>query len=273
MIDFEFNGELLSEHGCALGYTDSSSSSSTEGGVSLTTVKNNDIDMLISRQYQNTLTKTFDIIKMSCISGGYDYFTDYDREYLLVWLSQPGFHEFRPIYDNSDIVDVLFFGMFTNITEIALCDKIIGYTVTFTTNAPYGFGYPVEGSVTLNSSNNNFEILNDSQEIGNLYFDEFKVKCGANGELILTNNQDESTRRTRITNCKANEVIDFDCKNKLITSSLSHDKLYNDYNYKWPRLYRDYLVTHNKFTLDTSKMASATITYKYYPIRKVGQIV
>lgn len=73
---------------------------------------------------------------------------------------------------------------------------------------------------------------------------------------------------TMVKNCVKGEKIVFDSENLIITSNVEHERLYNDFNYVYPRLFTDYRNSTN--TIETS--ISCAILVEYRPIRKVGVV-
>ena len=281
--DFEYNGELLSEHGCILGSVSNSYDTSVSLGSNLTlnTVKNNNIDMITSTEYPNPIKLTFDIVKASCKRDIGVEFSEFDVERLMVWLNRKGFYKFKPIYDydfehirRTDYMDLIFFGTFTDITALRIGGRTIGYSLTFTTNAPYGYAEKSITELDINPMHRELHIYNSSQELGYLYPDKVEIKCGTSGTISFKNLTDPAIDRvTEINNCITDEIITLDCKNRIITSNVEHKTLYNDFNYNFPRLVREYIETDNVIVIDTNLMPYMTVTYEYYPIRKVGVIV
>lgn len=280
--DFEYNGELLSEHGCIPGSVSNSYDTNISLGsnLSLNTVKNNNVEMVTYTEYPDSIKTTFDIIKASCRAEKDVEFSEFDVERLMIWLNRKGYYKFRPIYDyefshirKTDYMDLIFFGTFTDINALRIGGRTIGYSLTFTTNSPYGYAEKSITELNVDATHRELHIYNSSQELGYLYPDKVEIKCGTSGTISLRNLTDSEDRVTEIKNCVANEIITLDCKNRIITSNIEHKSLYNDFNYNFPRLIREYIETDNIVFIDTNLMSSMTITYEYYPIRKVGVIL
>ena len=80
---------------------------------------------------------------------------------------------------------------------------------------------------------------------------------------------DPNGRYTQVKNCSSGEILTFDCIHKIITSS-GHptQRLYNDFNYVFPRLMNTFDNSLNVFYVSRK----CEITINYNPIRKVGVI-
>ena len=113
-----------------------------------------------------------------------------------------------------------------------------------------------------------FSLYDESEELGAVYPKSFTVKVLTAGDLIIKNDMDDLSRYTEIKNCVANETLTFDCIHKVITSDKEHTKLYNDFNYVFPRLINEFSECMNQFYLTLN----STVVVDYNPIRKVGVI-
>ena len=185
---------------------------------------------------------------------------------LMRWLNRKEWCKFKPIYDDLSFPNVYFMGTFTEISTINKGGVVCGLALTFTTNAPFGFMEFEDNTFTVSSVNGTFTIYDESDELGNKYPDKVTIRMNNGGDFSLTNSLNERT--TTIKNCVANEVITLDCINKIITSSVSHERLYNDFNYVYPMLTNTDTDSKNVFTATLP----CVVTFEYKPIRKVGII-
>lgn len=270
--DFEFNGRLLSDFGCIPCYADSSNGStiSMDSSLSFEQVSNSQTFETYSLRpkYEENITRTFDIIKYSCGNGESEIFTITEADYIHNWLKQEKNKKFIPIYDKSDSDTIFYYGSFTQVEAIIPAGDIIGFKVTFTTNAPWGFVDDTLFNSETTAENLSFNFYNDSHKEGYLYPDSFEIECLSSGDFKLTNNIDKNND-VIIKSCLAGEKITIKCKEKIIESSIDHKALYNDFNYSYPRIVSDYDNEVNIFTTSIP----CKITIKYSPIRKVGIFV
>lgn len=279
MIDFIYNGESLSDYGCVPAFITSGSEDNFDlrSTKVLNTVKSNNINRLITTDFDETLTATFDIMKNTCASGGDLSFNDYEVYSIMSWLDRNKYFEFKPVLSDGNFYDVYFMGIFTSIQAVRISGKIVGFTLTLTTNAPYGFGNKVSINKVLNSSEPSLIVSNDSMERGSLYPTLFEITCKSDGTLKINNNKDlddnDNPIYLKIDNCVNGEIITINCDRKTIISNKPHPKLCNDFNYNFPRLVQESYNTLNTFTLDTSLMSSAEVTIEFNPVRKVGVII
>ena len=122
------------------------------------------------------------------------------------------------------------------------------------------------GKWTLNMDNTAQAAKDISDELG---YQPIKttIKLTDGGDLSITNTF--TGEITMVKNCVKGEKIVFDSENLIITSNVEHKRLYNDFNYIYPRLFTDYRNSTN--TIETS--ISCAILVEYRPIRKVGVVV
>ncbi len=272
MIDFYFNGQKLSDHGCiVVGFNTAFQDSIQFSDITFETIKNRsgESNKIVNAKYDNVLSSTFDVCKNPCLykTDEEKIFSDVEISDFMRWVNQKKYFKFKPIYENDSYQELYFLGSFTSISGIIINGKVIGFTLTFTSNAPFGYADEKEYIASLSSPSDQFIFYDDSDEIGFCYPDFFQIECLSNGNLEFHNNRD--TRSTVINNCLKNEVIIMDCSSKIIQSSLNHPSLYNDFNYNYPRIFNDINDRFNIF----SASISCNIKIKYSPIRKVGIIV
>lgn len=270
ITDFEYANECLSDFGyivCCIN-TAASDSISLGSQLSFNTVKNNatNISRIISAKYDEVYTVTFDICKYNCKDISDYEITDIELRRLTRWLNRKEYHKFKPKYNNGQLSHVCFYGSF-NITGINIGGRLVGLTLTFTANAPFGYEDEINYNYIIENSGDNFYLYDSSDEFGVNYPDLVVIKCTDSGDLTLSNITEN--RNTVIKNCVKGEVITMDCENKVIASSKSHATLHNDFNYNFPRFLNTFENQENIFQV--SLPCQIDITYS--PIRKVGVIV
>jgi phage-related protein len=271
ITDFEYAGERLSDFGCIVCCINTTAPDSISLGSNITfnTIKNNgtNISRLITTKYDEVYTCTFDIGKFYCSDPNDNELSDIELSRLMRWLNRKEYHKFKPIYDNAQYDNVCFYGSF-NATAIKLAGKVIGLTLTFTANSPFGYEDETEYNYIIENSGDMFYLYDTSDELGINYFKKVIITCTTSGDLTIANTNEN--RNTVIKNCVAGEILTLDCENKIITTSKeSHTKLCNDFNYNFPRLFNTYENRENIFTVSIP----CEINIKYSPIRKVGVIL
>jgi len=291
MTDFEFDGEMLSTHGYIVACANSATPDSIQMGSELTlnTVKNynNNSSPLTGTSYDTVLTATFDICKDLCTYDDLELTEEEIRD-IMSWLTRKQYCKFKPVYDDGSFYDLYYMGTFTNMELISKSNAgYIGFTMTLTTNAPYGWAKEPELAFENVSE---FEIYNTSDELGYLYPESVVIQPLADGDLTIKHylgeDEEEDDEVITLTNLTANEIITMDCVRNIITSDVSntatqeeHKKFYNDFNYNWFRLTRTYAEKLNKYKLvvtttdDTETAFPCNVTLNYSSIRKVGVLL
>ena len=286
LVDFIYDGLKLSNFGCMVGNAVTSSDNAISMGsvVQLETAVNHGTytSEIINADYPDVYTVTFDIFKKNC-GGGYDgVFEDKEVTWFMRWLNRKDYHKFIPIYDNpKDFYRLFFMGTFTECKAITMQGHVYGFSLTFTSNSPFAYlDYKpntfniteLNQSIVIDGSSigcGSFSFYDTSEELGAVYPTSFVVKLKQSGDLIILNNMDSNGRYTQVKNCSSGEILTFDCIHKIITSS-GHptQRLYNDFNYVFPRLMNTFDNSLNVFYVSRK----CEITINYNPIRKVGVI-
>ena len=265
-VDFQFDGLYLSDFGYMICTFDSGNSPETismgsEISFTQTPVSNGKRFMVTSASYDSCIEAEFSICKDPDIfTECHDrFFTTEEQQELMRWLNRTDMHLFSPIED--DRVDIFYEGSF-NLSKIELNGDVIGMSLHFISNRPFGFSTDIEHKFTV-SAGESYIVRDGSDEIGYDY-PSVKLTMKASGDLTITNGFDN--RQTIIRNCSSGEVITM--KNMIIESSdTAHQQtIMNDFNFLFPRICNSYDNIDNKFTF--SLPCEVEMTYK--PIRKVG---
>lgn len=270
IIDFEYNGERLSDYGLMPCFIDSAPSEVVEVGnsVVINKVKAPNTQKYVSTNYsyEDVLSVSFQVCKIGCDVEA-EYISDYELNKIMRWLNRKAFYIFKPIYDISVFDDVYFEGTF-NVKPIYIANNIVGLDLVFTSNAPYGFIEKMKYNIQFEDSNDKYVIYDSSDEIGNIYCDVV-ITCLEGGDLNISNSLD-AKNDVDIKNCAAGEIISIKGYEKIISSSLEmHDTLPNDFNYNFLRICNTYERNDNVLTCSMK----CKIEISYSPIRKVGIII
>lgn len=266
-VDFKFDGQWLSDAGyivCTFG-TGGTNNVSVGSNIEFQTVSQHGGQhfALTNSEYSECYTATFNICKDDSRMDDV-YISEYDVRYIMRWLNRKTFHEFIPVGDSgTDRINLVYYGSF-NVTVVEYAGRVIGFELTLTTNSPFAFGSLVEETYTVDDAGGSFYLENLSDEIGATYPEEFIVTCRDSGNLSVTNVNENRT--TYIGNCSSNEVITMDCRHQIVSTSDSNHKIYNDFNFSFPRLYSSFDVTRNEFTCSLP----CSVTIKYRPVRKAA---
>lgn len=264
--DFIYDGIKLSDIGYIICTFDSSGVGNATAGSTITfnSVKQHGgvYHAQVGTEYEECFTTTFEICKNTPTTAGVDIPLE-EYRFLMSWLNRREFCTFS-LVDNHDHEwdDIYFEGSF-NIEKILFAGRLIGLSLTFQSNRPFGFGPVTVKRFSIESPNQVVFMRNISDEIGALYPDEVVIKCTSAGDLTLYN--DLEKRSTTINNCKENEIVTMDCVHQIISTSNEDHELCNDFNFNFFRLYRTFWDKNNKIAV--SLPCEIKITYR--PIKKV----
>lgn len=152
--DFEYAGKRLSDFGytiCKFG--GSSDLTDVEIGCDITfsTVKNNHSSIYYntSSSYENVYTTSLEIMKDPCNKNQDEmYHINEEISMLTSWLNRREYHKFKPLTDEDNFYSVHYYGSF-NVKEKTINDRVVGFLLSFTGNAPYGFGEHIINEIDM----------------------------------------------------------------------------------------------------------------------------
>lgn len=278
--DFEYDGQRLSDYnGVVCHILEGGDASAINIGSQITfntlpMVSTNKFK-LMSTQYDEAYTTTFEICKFDCKDPNNNVFTQEEITYIMRWLNKKTYKKFKMIYEDEELANVYYNASF-NINPITYYGDVIGFQLTLNTDAPFAYYDEVEYTMEFTENNLDHSYYDISDEIGHIYPTSMTIEILKNGDFKLTNSQ-EPDRVTSVKNCKSGEIITL-VENKVISSSISHSKLFNDFNYVFPRIcntnedvYKQGYLSDNMENIFTVNMP-CKITFKYSPICKMGII-
>ena len=271
VTDFEYANKRLSDFGCIMCHinTDSGVRDVDIGcDITFNTIKNNQssVQYITSSSYENVYSISFEIMKNMCNSDDDEYLTIEEVRRLITWLSRREYRKLKFINTIDFNMNINYYGSF-NVKQIMNGNKVLGLSLTFTTNAPYGFEDEVQLEFDTTYENEHFYLSGNSDELGVIYpvvSILFKQDC----DLFQIANITTGTTLS-LQNCVEGETITIDGEHKIIfTNDRCHkNTLYNDFNYE----YLDVIVRDDDFSENIYEVSHpCLITIKYYPIRKVG---
>lgn len=264
IIDFEYKNKLLSQFNLMLCDPDNNGGTNIIEGAKLTfnTVKPvlKEKYKKINTTYESPLSATFGICKRVC-NGVVEYFDQYELRDIERWLSSKTYQQFQPCDEEFD--DIVFFGSFTQINYERHGEHIYKLVVTFETDSPHGYTKEKLSKFTIRNANDSFHLINSGDEVGYISPSFLEIKIKKAGNLLITNSLDEDS--LSIKNCKLNEIITLDNDNQILSTDTSSHKIYDDFNYKFLKLFRTEDTSDNKLTFSLP----CEVTVRYRLIRKV----
>lgn len=271
--DFEFANLRLSDFGlilCRITMNKGVHTVNVGGDITFTTVKNNKTNMhnRTSSTYENVYTTTLEIAKNPCNQNVDNLYMSIDEaRNVAKWLQQEDYDEFIPFDEKNAITLVKYFGSFNSISEIMVADKIIGLSLTFTSNSHFGYGNEIDIRTIISEPYERFKIFGDGDNLGMIY-PVMTFRCFSDGDLIIKNLVTDN--KIEIKNCQKGETIYMDSEYEVIDSdNKNHTRLYNDFNYNYFEIDNSrYDTIENEY--EVSLPGEIIITY--LPTRKVGVI-
>lgn len=263
VLDFEYDGLLLSDFGCMICNLDKSggidtSSVGSQISFSTTPILKGVHHVLADTRYEECLTATFQICKNPCYYHGDEaYMNAEEVAELMRWLNRKSFHKLR--LDLEGYERVYFNGSF-NADVVKYGSDVMGLSLTLTTDAPFGKGDTVYKKFNV-TANQPVLFKDTSDEIGFIY-PETKITCGQSGNLTITN--EIENRTCIIGNCTSGEIITMNYP--VIESSLQSHKIADDFNYSFFRVANTWNNRVNKITLSLN----CALEFSYNPICKIG---
>lgn len=273
-IDFEYDGQLLSDHDCmicGIGKPPGVETVDFGNHVSLNTVRSIGTNKfyISSTGYDEPYTVSFQVAKLSPGMELAAPMDEYELSDMMRWLNRKNYCKFKPVYKDGECFDVYYMGTF-DVQPVELCGRIIGLDLTLKTNAPFGYYEPVRVHMSLRNPEDRYTLVDSSDETGFTYPATVTIECLADGDLVLKNTKD--ARHTEIKNCRAGEMLTLDGEEKLVTSSMSHGRLYNDFNYNFVRIYNGRENGRDDMDNVFSSTLPCHVTLVYSPICKRGII-
>lgn len=230
------------------------------GGSELSTdqvhIVGTDEFVIVNNSYASAINFTFQV----AMYDNCDLTTITPDEYSQInrWLNRK--EDYKLKIDVNYYENIYWIGRF-NCTPIILNGKIYGIELNFVSKYPYGF----EDTVEQKFSGKSFIVYNNTDETGTTYMTSI-ITINESGDLTVENDMDSEIME--IKNCIAGEVITIDSIHKTIETTESSHKIYNDFNWNYPKLCNTYDNKYNAFT--TSLDVDYTIQYN--PVRKAGLV-
>lgn len=267
-IDFEYDGQYLSDYGFIIcKFETSSGATIADAGSKITfekVARNRGKQFsLVNTKYEECVTTSFDICKNPDIYDDYDDRLISNDEYrdLMRWLNRREYLKFQVFDEDDNIRDTCYYNVSFNVEKIKIADRLFGLRLTLESDKPFGYGQ--EQSVTWEFSDITVsKILSDmSDEIGYVYPD-MRIYCNADGDLSIYNELENCTMT--IKNCQIGEVITVKGKEQIITSSYASHDIVNDFNFEFFKIGNTIDNRNNRISVS----ALCTITITYSPVIK-----
>lgn len=267
-IDFEYDGQYLSDYGFVICSFDGSYGSETVSAGSKITfntvpMHNGKKYSLTGTQYDECIQTTFSIAKNPCHNDGMDDMKITNDEYrdMMRWLNRREFLKFQIFDENEDNRDTCFFEASFNVEKIFFGGTLYGLNLTMETNRPFGYGEEQVLVYDITDTSKEYILYDVSDEIGYVYPD-MTITCNGTGNLTIANKTENCSMA--INNCSSGEVITVNGEEQIISSSLNSHHLYDDFNFEFFRIGNTFANRENIITTSLP----CTLEIKYVPIVK-----
>ena len=267
-IDFEYDGQYLSDYGFIICNFDSSNGVAVASAGSKITFDKVIRDKgrkysLVDTKYDECIQTSFDICKNP------DLYEDYsDREIsndeyrdLVRWLNRREFLKFQVLDEDDSERETCYFNVSFNVEKIKINEKLYGLRLSLESDKPFGYGQEQTVEWTFSDVTIS-KILSDmSDEIGYIYPD-MTITVVNDCDLSIYNELEDCTMT--IKNCLAGEVITIKGAEQIISSSYESHDICDDFNYEFFKIGNTIDNRNNRISV--SKPCKIAISY--YPIIK-----
>lgn len=266
-IDFEYDGQYLSDYGFIICNFESSSGTVVANAgstISFNKVsRHNGMKYSLSNvSYDECIQTSFDICKDPDIFYEYEERIISNDEYrdLMRWLNRKEFLKFQ-VFDYDNERDTCYFNVSFNIEKIKVAEKLVGLRLTMESDRPFGYGQEITTEWTFSDANTSKVLSDMSDEIGYIYPD-MTIVINQSGNLSLYNELFNTTMI--IKNCSVGEVISIFGSEQIISSTNFSHNISNDFNYEFFKIGNTINNRNNRI----SSSLPCKLTIKYSPIIK-----
>lgn len=256
---FTFDNKTSDEYGLMVCEFDGNTPSDTTGGNIEFTLTSSPIQ---NRWYKSGNANYTEAIKFEfqVMKQNFEPIDSYEYSAIARWLQRKD--DYKEFTVTRLDYDTVHFNAQLNVSPISISGDIMGITITGITDAPFGFGHLITLKATTENGVGTLTFADMSDEIGYIYPDiEIDISSACN--LKITN--ETSGEFFKLDNCVDNEVININGQFLEIKSTALSHKIYNDTNFKFPRIVNDFNKRTNVFRID----GNCALTMKYRAIRKV----
>lgn len=266
-IDFEYDGQYLSDYGFIVCHFDFSGGANIESaGSKITFEKVSRLCgkrfSLTSARYDECITATFDICKNPDTHEKEELEIS-NEEYrdLIRWLNRKEFLKFQALSDKEEDIEPCYYNVSFNIEKIKVAETLFGLRLTLESDSPFGYGDRIITKYNIQNVSTEYYLVDRSDEIGYIYPD-MKIVCNQAGDLTINNDYDNCAMT--IKNCSVGETITIHGSEQIILSSNSSHDICNDFNWEFFKIGNTFDNRTNRIT--ASKRCNIEISY--YPIIK-----
>lgn len=264
-LDFEYDGQYLSDYGFIICNFDNSSMNTISAGSVITF---NKVPLhsgkrfgLSSTQYDECIQTTFTICKNPQLYKDNMQISNDEYRDIMRWLNRRQFLNFQLLGGDDYDGETCFYQASFNIGKIKIAEILYGMELTMETDKPFGYGQEQSFTWTVSDPSKPYILSDISDEIGTTY-PSMEITINADGNFSLYNEMENCTME--IKNCSVGEVITIDGDAQIITTSMNSHHIYDDFNFEFLRIGNTITSRSNKMTCSLP----CKIEFKYSPIIK-----
>ena len=224
-------------------------------------IGHNPVPIYLGQKYENKLELSLTVIKNPCVYSDDMNFSEKELRSILRMITGIRGYQWLKLI-NIEIDDELWYrARVSNIKYKRVGGDVVGIIMEMTCDSL--FAWSKEFEIRINAkAGRKFYVFNNTDDLNNYVYPIVEIVSTNDGNISITNVTDNSWT-SEIKNLNANEKITIDSQKEIITSSINHDLLLNDFgDLHWFRL----IPEKNEYISDKD----ITITFKYRVPRKVG---
>lgn len=261
--DIIFGDFRASEYGLIVGSFTYTGNTEDDIGINTSTIEefigHNPISIYLGQKYNNKLRLQITLVKNPRNKDL--YFHEKDCRWINRILSGKKGYQWMKLISYELDEDLWYRARIHSISYRRIGGNITGIVLSMECDSC--FAWSKENNITIVAkADQHFYVYNDSDDLNNYVYPYSSIHSSSTGKLIITNISDSWI--SEINNVKRNEKITIDSQHQIITSSLSHDLLLNDFNLGWIRL----IPGKNEYVSNQN----ITFTLKFRVPRKVGVV-
>ena len=218
------------------------------------------VPVYLGQKYEEKLQPTITIIKNPCIYQGKDLnFSEKElRNMAREFTGIKGYQWLKIINDTED--NIWYRARINKLSYKRVRGYVVGLILELMCDSC--FAWSEEYDISINAkANKKFFMFNNTDDFNSYVYPVVELSSIGSESITLTNLTDNN-RETEIINLKGNEKITIDSKNEIISSSIEHSLLLDDFNLHWVRL----VPEKNEYISNVDAM----IRFKFRVPRKIG---
>lgn len=265
--DFVFDGKSATNMGLIIASLDNDSSDLNLGAnVTINTSKKIGLHTKYfhSASYDDSISFQLQIFKNNCFKICNQYFSEDDIFDCMRWLQKDNGYRELILISESDKKYCTKAQI--NVNRIENGNNTCGLSLSVNTYSPFLFDEEYEKKIEITDDSKYFDIKDTSIREGYQMLN-IVVEFLKDGDFEFTTLFDGRT--TIFTNCKKGEFVNIDGNNQILTSSVQEHKVYEDFNFIFPKIHNTKFNNLNTFVVNIP----CKITIKYSPILMVGGVL